>query len=114
MKRSSKFLIVASLVFGMCFYLLTNYYDRTRPESPDQSVQRVYEWNSHSHFVYLNAIENYSLFLMVGAAVGCFLMAFFIERKQRERMRLSGSNDTPTEADSGDRDEAKDRSAPRG
>jgi hypothetical protein len=68
----------------MSFFFLTNYYYRTRPGSPN--IQRTYPWNNHGHVVYLNATENYSLFLLVVAAVGCLLGAILIKGQRKARM----------------------------
>jgi len=107
MKRSSIFLIIASLSFWLCFYFLTDYYDRTYPESPDESTHRTYELVSHGHFVYLNAKEHYLLFFLVSAGVGCFLGAFLIERKRKDGERLSESGESRAPDDHGNGDDFK-------
>ena len=83
MKRSTLF-VRASLVFGVSFVFLHQYFDRTRPRSPD--LQRSYPWAFHGHNVYLNATENYGLFLLLAAAFGCFLGVIFAKVKSKTRM----------------------------
>jgi len=83
MKRS-KLLVRASLVFWVCFFLLNRYFYRTRPRLAD--LQRTYPWPDHGHSVYLNATENYGLFLLVAAAVGCLFGAVFAKAQSKARV----------------------------
>jgi hypothetical protein len=83
MKRSTLF-VRASAFFWICFVVLNQYFYRTRPRSPD--LQRTYPWPDHGHSVYLNATENYGLFLLVAAGVGCVLGAFFTKAQSKARM----------------------------
>jgi len=70
----------------MSFVFLNEYLDRTRPWSPD--VHRTHPSNYHGHTVYLDAMENYSLFLLAAAAVGCFLGVVFIRIKRLRKARV--------------------------
>ena len=79
----SKLLVRASLVFWIGFFFLSQYFYRTRPRSAD--LQRTFPWPDHGHSVYLNATENYGLFLLVAAAVGCLLGAFFAKAHSKAR-----------------------------
>jgi len=82
--KHSTLLARASLVFWISFVFLHQYFDRTRPRSPD--LQRTYPWGFHGHTVYLNATDNYGLFLLVAAAVGCLLGVFFTKAQSKARM----------------------------
>jgi hypothetical protein len=82
MKRSKLF-VRASAVFWICFFVLNQYFYRTRPRSAD--LQRTYPWPDHGHSVYLTATENYGLFLLVAAAVGSLLGAFLTKAQSKAR-----------------------------
>jgi hypothetical protein len=94
MIRLRNALAIAAVLLWLTAFVLFLHFADTRPTSPKPVEGRVYRWNDHGRFVYLNNGEQNQLYVLGGTAAVFFVTAATLGLFCKDR-RLTGKEGSP-------------------